>query len=94
MEPFMITLGWAGIFAPLALGAIGSMVGTGQNFKIVRMLAMIQNHRLVKFAKFIHQEISLLLINQSLTILVTSSRVASWVIVSSTSLAKPLTIRA
>lgn len=27
MESFIITLGWAGIYAPLALGAIGSMVG-------------------------------------------------------------------
>ena len=30
MEPLVITLGWAGIFAPLALGAIGSMVGCGR----------------------------------------------------------------
>ncbi len=27
MEPLILTLGWVGIFAPLALGAIGSMVG-------------------------------------------------------------------
>ena len=27
MEPFVLSLGWIGIFAPLALGAIGSMVG-------------------------------------------------------------------
>ena len=27
MEAFIITLGWTGIYAPLALGAIGSMVG-------------------------------------------------------------------
>ncbi len=27
MDPYIITLGWIGIFAPLALGAIGSMVG-------------------------------------------------------------------
>ena len=27
MEPFIITLGWIGMYAPLALGAIGSMVG-------------------------------------------------------------------
>ena len=27
MNAFIITLGWAGAFAPLALGAIGSMVG-------------------------------------------------------------------
>ena len=30
MDPLIITLGWAGIFAPLALGAIGSMVGCGR----------------------------------------------------------------
>ena len=27
MEPFVIGLGWIGVYAPLALGAIGSMVG-------------------------------------------------------------------
>lgn len=27
MEGYIITLGWIGVFAPLALGAIGSMVG-------------------------------------------------------------------
>ena len=27
MEAFILTLGWVGIFAPLALGAVGSMVG-------------------------------------------------------------------
>ena len=27
MEAYIITLGWLGVFAPLALGAIGSMVG-------------------------------------------------------------------
>lgn len=27
MEPLIIALGWIGIFSPLALGAIGSMVG-------------------------------------------------------------------
>lgn len=27
MEPLILTLGWLGIYAPLALGAIGSMVG-------------------------------------------------------------------
>lgn len=27
MEPLMISLGWLGIYAPLALGAIGSMIG-------------------------------------------------------------------
>jgi len=27
MEPFIILLGWIGIFAPLALGAAGSMIG-------------------------------------------------------------------
>ena len=30
MEPFVLTLGWIGIYAPLALGAIGSMVGCGR----------------------------------------------------------------
>ena len=30
MEQIIITLGWAGMFAPLALGAIGSMVGCGR----------------------------------------------------------------
>ena len=27
MEPLMMTLGWIGIYAPLALGAVGSMLG-------------------------------------------------------------------
>ena len=27
MDPWLFTLGWFGIFAPLALGAIGSMIG-------------------------------------------------------------------
>lgn len=27
MEPLIITLGWIGVYAPLALGAIGSMIG-------------------------------------------------------------------
>ena len=27
MEPLIVTLGWAGIFAPLALSAIGSIIG-------------------------------------------------------------------
>ena len=27
MEPFVVTLGWIGLYAPLALGAVGSMVG-------------------------------------------------------------------
>jgi V/A-type H+/Na+-transporting ATPase subunit K len=27
MEPLMLALGWAGIYAPTALGAIGSMIG-------------------------------------------------------------------
>ncbi len=27
MDPLIVTLGWAGMYAPLALGAIGSMVG-------------------------------------------------------------------
>ena len=27
MEPLILTLGWLGVYAPLALGAIGSMVG-------------------------------------------------------------------
>lgn len=27
MEPFILMLGWVGLFAPLALGAVGSMVG-------------------------------------------------------------------
>jgi V/A-type H+-transporting ATPase subunit K len=30
MEPWIFILGWIGIFAPLALGAIGSMVGTAR----------------------------------------------------------------
>jgi V/A-type H+-transporting ATPase subunit K len=27
MEPFVLVLGWVGVYAPLAFGAIGSMVG-------------------------------------------------------------------
>lgn len=27
MEPFVIGLGWVGVYAPLALGAVGSMIG-------------------------------------------------------------------
>ncbi len=27
MEPLILALGWVGLYAPLALGAIGSMVG-------------------------------------------------------------------
>ena len=27
MEPFVIAMGWIGVYAPLSLGAIGSMVG-------------------------------------------------------------------
>jgi len=30
MDDLILTLGWCGIFAPLALGAIGSMVGVGR----------------------------------------------------------------
>lgn len=30
MEPFVLTTGWLGIFSPLALGAIGSMIGVGR----------------------------------------------------------------
>ncbi|KPK62437.1 MAG: ATP synthase subunit K [Gemmatimonas sp. SG8_38_2] len=30
MEPLVLTTGWVGIFAPLALGAIGSMIGVGR----------------------------------------------------------------
>jgi len=30
MEPFVIMLGWFGIYAPLALGAIGSTVGSAR----------------------------------------------------------------
>ena len=30
MEALVLTLGWLGIFAPLALGSIGSMVGVGR----------------------------------------------------------------
>ena len=30
MDDLILTLGWFGIFAPLALGAIGSMVGVGR----------------------------------------------------------------
>ncbi|KPK62731.1 MAG: ATP synthase subunit K [Gemmatimonas sp. SG8_38_2] len=30
MEPLVLTTGWIGIFAPLALGAIGSMIGVGR----------------------------------------------------------------
>ena len=30
MEPLVLSLGWLGIFSPLALGAIGSMIGVGR----------------------------------------------------------------
>ncbi len=30
MEPLILTTGWLGIFSPLALGAIGSMIGVGR----------------------------------------------------------------
>ncbi len=30
MEPLVLSMGWIGIFAPLALGAIGSMIGVGR----------------------------------------------------------------
>jgi V/A-type H+-transporting ATPase subunit K len=30
LEPLVLTTGWIGIFAPLALGAIGSMIGVGR----------------------------------------------------------------
>ena len=30
MEPLVLTMGWLGIFSPLALGAIGSMIGVGR----------------------------------------------------------------
>jgi V/A-type H+-transporting ATPase subunit K len=30
MEPFVLGLGWLGVYAPLALGAIGSMVGSSR----------------------------------------------------------------
>ena len=30
MEPLVLTMGWLGIFFPLALGAIGSMIGVGR----------------------------------------------------------------
>ena len=30
MEPLVLTMGWLGIFAPLTLGAIGSMIGVGR----------------------------------------------------------------
>lgn len=30
MEPLVLSTGWIGIFAPLALGAIGSMIGVGR----------------------------------------------------------------
>ena len=30
MEPLTLTTGWLGIFSPLALGAIGSMIGVGR----------------------------------------------------------------
>ena len=30
MEPLVLTTGWLGIFSPLALGAIGSMIGVGR----------------------------------------------------------------
>ena len=31
MDNFMIALGWAGIYAPLAFGAIGSMIGCARS---------------------------------------------------------------
>jgi V/A-type H+-transporting ATPase subunit K len=30
LEPLVLTTGWLGIFSPLALGAIGSMIGVGR----------------------------------------------------------------
>jgi V/A-type H+-transporting ATPase subunit K len=30
VDDFILTLGWVGVYAPLALGAIGSMVGVGR----------------------------------------------------------------
>ena len=30
MEPLVLSMGWLGIFSPLALGAIGSMIGVGR----------------------------------------------------------------
>lgn len=30
MEPLVLIMGWLGIFSPLALGAIGSMIGVGR----------------------------------------------------------------
>lgn len=30
MDPYILALGWVGIFAPLALGAIGSMIGVAR----------------------------------------------------------------
>ena len=30
MEPLVLTMGWLGVFSPLALGAIGSMIGVGR----------------------------------------------------------------
>ena len=30
MDDFILTLGWVGVYAPLALGAVGSMVGVGR----------------------------------------------------------------
>ena len=30
MDPYILAMGWTGIFAPLALGAIGSMVGVAR----------------------------------------------------------------
>ncbi len=30
MDQFILTLGWVGLYAPLALGAVGSMVGVGR----------------------------------------------------------------
>ena len=30
MEHFILTLGWVGVYAPLALGAVGSMVGVSR----------------------------------------------------------------
>jgi len=30
LEPLVLSMGWLGIFSPLALGAIGSMIGVGR----------------------------------------------------------------
>ena len=30
MNDFILTLGWVGVYAPLALGAVGSMVGVAR----------------------------------------------------------------